>query len=93
VLNTPEGSIWWNDTSGYWTGINRSVRPDVSIVAAAGRPNVDGEAHRGSLARYVAGQVELHHSRQVIYCHHDNWMPPMTRESDVGPITAELKER
>src|SRR5205823_5270757 len=27
---TPSGSIWWNDTSGYWTGVTRDVRPDVA---------------------------------------------------------------
>ena len=57
LVETPEGSIWWNDTSGYWTGITRDLRPDVAILAAAGRGNIDGEPIQGSIAEFVAGQA------------------------------------
>jgi L-ascorbate metabolism protein UlaG (beta-lactamase superfamily) len=93
LFETADGRIWWNDTSGHWTGIAGSVGTDVAIVAAAGRPNVDGDAYQGSMAGYIGDQVERLRPRQVVYCHHDNWMPPMTRDTDVGPITAHLKER
>ena len=92
LVETPEGSIWWNDTSGYWTGITRDLRPDVAILAAAGRGNVDGEPIQGSVAQFVAGEARLLRPRRVLFCHHDDWMPPVTRgDLDTGPIKRELK--
>src|SRR5262249_3519800 len=43
LIETPQGSILWKDTSGHWTGILRDLRPDVALLAAAGRGNIDGE--------------------------------------------------
>lgn len=43
LVDTPEGSSLYQDTSGYWTGILSDLRPDLAILAAAGRGNVDGE--------------------------------------------------
>jgi L-ascorbate metabolism protein UlaG (beta-lactamase superfamily) len=93
LIETPEGSIWWNDSSGYWSGIVAGLRPDVAIVAAAGRPNVDGEPHQGTLTDYVAEQAEILQPQRVVLCHHDNWMPPFTTEIDTSPIAAELRSR
>ena len=54
MIDTPEGSLLYQDTSGHWTGILHDLRPDVAILAAAGRGNVDGEPVQGSLAGFVA---------------------------------------
>jgi len=43
LIDTPAGRVYWADTSGYWSGVVRDLRPDVAILAAAGRGNVDGE--------------------------------------------------
>jgi L-ascorbate metabolism protein UlaG (beta-lactamase superfamily) len=91
LIDTPDGSIWWNDSSGYWSGIVADLRPDVAILAAAGRPNVDGEPHQGSLAGYVAEQAESLKPGLIVLCHHDNWMPPFTTEIDTSPIKAEVQ--
>ena len=48
VFDTPDGSLLYQDTSGHWSGILRDLRPDVAIVAAAGRGNIDGEPIQGS---------------------------------------------
>jgi hypothetical protein len=48
-FRTPAGSLFYQDTSGHWSGILRDLRPDVAILAAAGRGNVDGEPIQGSL--------------------------------------------
>ena len=87
LIETPQGSIFWQDTSGCWTGVVRDLRPDVAIVAAAGRGNIDGEPIQGSLADFVAQEVELLGPKTVILGHHDNWMPPVTRDggTDTGP--------
>ena len=69
------------------------LRPDLAIVAAAGRGTVDGEPVQGSLADFVAREVELVQPGRVVLCHHDDWMPPLTRPTDVEPIRRELKAR
>ena len=63
----------------------------MAILAASGRPNVDGEPIQGSMAQFVAMEAKALGSRQVYLGHHDNWMPPVTRETfDMAPLHAEL---
>jgi L-ascorbate metabolism protein UlaG (beta-lactamase superfamily) len=93
LIETPEGSILWKDTSGHWTGVLRDLRPDVAILAANGRGNVDGEPVQGSLADFVAREVELLRPGRVVLGHHDDWMPPVTSALDVAPIREELARR
>jgi L-ascorbate metabolism protein UlaG (beta-lactamase superfamily) len=90
LIETPEGSILWKDTSGHWSSLLPTLRPDVALLAAAGRGNADGEPVQGSLSDFIAREVQLLEPRRVLLCHHDNWMPPFTRETDVGPIRARL---
>lgn len=90
LIETPYGSILWKDTSGHWSGILRDLHPDVALLAAAGRGNIDGEPIQGSLAQFIAREVELLRPRRVILSHHDDWMPPVTRPTDITPIRREL---
>jgi L-ascorbate metabolism protein UlaG (beta-lactamase superfamily) len=90
LIETPEGSILWKDTSGHWTGMLRDLRPDVALLAAAGRGNIDGEPIQGSLAQFVAREADLLRPRRIVLSHHDDWMPPVTRPTDVTPIREEL---
>jgi L-ascorbate metabolism protein UlaG (beta-lactamase superfamily) len=90
VIDTPDGSVLYQDTSGHWTGIFRDLRPDVAIVAAAGRGNVDGEPIQGSLAQFVAREVELVGTPRVVLSHHDNWLPGFSVDTDLDPIRDEL---
>jgi len=93
LIETPEGSILWKDTSGHWTGVMRDLRPDVALLAAAGRGNIDGEPIQGSLAQFVAREADLLRPRRIVLSHHDDWMPPATRPTDVTPIREELQRR
>jgi L-ascorbate metabolism protein UlaG (beta-lactamase superfamily) len=93
LIETPAGSIFWKDTSGHWTGVLRDLRPDLALLAAVGRGNVDGEPVQGTLADFVASEVELLRPGEVVLCHHDDWMPPLTRPIDVGPIRHQLERR
>jgi hypothetical protein len=68
------------------TGILRDLRPDVALLAAAGRGNIDGEPLQGSLAQFMAREVDLLRPRRLVLAHHDDWMPPQTRPTDIGPI-------
>ena len=90
MFETPEGSLLFQDTSGHWSGIVRDLRPDVAIVAAAGRGNVDGEPVQGSLADFVARQTSLLAPRRVILSHHDDWLPGFSIATDVAPIRSAL---
>ena len=90
VFDTPDGSLLYQDTSGHWSGILRDLRPDVAIVAAAGRGNIDGEPIQGSLAEFVAREVELLGAERVVLSHHDNWLPGFSVDTDLTPIRDEL---
>ncbi len=70
----------------------RDLRPDVAILAAAGRGNIDGEPIQGSLAQFVVLEADLLRPRTIILGHHDNWMPPITPRGGtaVAPIREEL---
>ena len=93
LLETPDGSVLFQDTSGHWSGVLGALRPDVAIVAAAGRGNTDGEPIQGSLAQFVAQQAELLQARRLVLGHHDDWLPGFSIDTDLGPIREELARR
>ena len=86
VFDTPEGSLLFQDTSGHWTGILDGRRPDVAILAAAGRGNIDGEPIQGPLADFVAQQVGLLRPRRLLFSHHDDWLPGFSVPTDMAPL-------
>jgi L-ascorbate metabolism protein UlaG (beta-lactamase superfamily) len=89
-IDTPEGSLLYQDTSGHWTGILQDRRPDVAILAAAGRGNVDGEPVQGTLAGFVARQAALVRAPKVVLSHHDDWLPGFSTAIDVDLVREEL---
>jgi L-ascorbate metabolism protein UlaG (beta-lactamase superfamily) len=93
LKETPQGSILWKDTSGHWSGILGGLSPDIALLAAAGRGNVNGEPVQGSLAGFIASEVEMLRPGKVALCHHDNWMPPLTSPTEIEPIKHELARR
>ena len=93
LLDTPAGSLYWADTSGYWTGVIDGMQPDIAVLAAAGTGNVDGEPAQGSLADFVADQVSLLRPRHLVLCHHDDWLPPLISPPDLGPVRTALADR
>lgn len=90
LIETPAGSIFFQDTTGCWTGVLEEISADAAILAAAGRANVDGEPIQGSLAQFIAMETKLLGARTVVLGHHDDWMPPVTKAIDAAPIRAEL---
>lgn len=90
LIDTPDGTIFYQDTSGHWSGILDGLRPDVALVGAAGRGNIDGEPIQGTLAEFVGRQVDLLKPGKVVLTHHDDWMPGFSIETDVAPIRDEL---
>lgn len=73
LIETPAGSILFQDTSGCWSGVLRQLRPDVAILALSGRGNLDGEPYQGSLAQFVAEEASWLQPKTVLFSHHDNW--------------------
>jgi L-ascorbate metabolism protein UlaG (beta-lactamase superfamily) len=90
VFDTPDGQLLYQDTSGYWTGMASGLHPDVAIIAAAGRGNIDGEPIQGSLAQFVAREASLLRPKRVILSHHDDWLPGFSAPTDIAPIREEL---
>src|SRR5205823_447036 len=86
LFETPEGALLYQDTSGHWSGILHDLRPDVAILAAAGRGTIDGEPIQGTLAQFVARQADLLRPRHVILDHHDDWLPGFSVPTRVAPI-------
>ncbi len=90
LVESPDGSLLFQDTSGRWTPILQRLRPDVAIIAAAGRANVDGEPIQGSLAQFVAQEAAALQPRRVVLSHHDDWLPGFAAAPDLAPIRAAL---
>ncbi len=94
LIETSEGSIFYQDTSGCWTGVLTGLKADAAILAASGRPNVDGEPVQGSMAQFIAMEAKLLGARTVVLGHHDNWMPPVTSAGfDTTPVREELLKK
>ena len=93
LIDAPDGTLLYQDTSGHWTGIVDALRPDVAIVAAAGRGNIDGQPIQGSLSDFVADQAARLHSPRIVLSHHDNWLPGFSAPTDLVPIRAALARR
>ena len=93
LFDTPDGSLLYQDTSGHWSSMLHDLRPDVAILAAAGRGNIDGEPIQGSLAMFVAQQAALVRPRRVVLSHHDDWLPGFSTATDIEPVRTELARR
>jgi L-ascorbate metabolism protein UlaG (beta-lactamase superfamily) len=96
LFETPDGTLLFQDTSGHWSGILESLGehpPDVAILAAAGRANIDGEPIQGSLAEFVADQARVLGARRVLLGHHDDWLPGFSVATDMEPIRSAFAQR
>jgi hypothetical protein len=48
---------------------------------------------QGSLAGFIASEVEVLRPPKIALCHHDNGMPLLTTATDVEPVKYELERR
>jgi L-ascorbate metabolism protein UlaG (beta-lactamase superfamily) len=93
LLETAEGSIFVSSSAGYWSGIVRNLRPALAILAASGRPNIDGEPNQGSLAQFLIRQIEALQPDAVAFSHHDALMPPFLAETDLSEATSTIRRQ
>jgi L-ascorbate metabolism protein UlaG (beta-lactamase superfamily) len=94
LIETPFGKLFYQDTSGCWSNILNGAlpTPDVAILAAGGRANLDGEPVQGTLADFVAREANALGAPQVILSHHDDWLPGFSQAIDPAPIRAALEQ-
>lgn len=92
LIETPAGTVLFQDSMGYWTGLYAHLRADVALLAAAGRGNVDGEPVQGSVEQFIARECELLRPRQIILSHHDNFAgrPDAPDVTDMKPVHEDL---
>jgi L-ascorbate metabolism protein UlaG (beta-lactamase superfamily) len=91
LIETPYGAIFYQDTSGCWSGVLRDLRADAAILAASGRANYDGEPFQGSMAQFVAMEAAFLNASTIVLGHHDNWLgAPDFTPPDMAPLRAEL---
>jgi len=93
LIETAEGSVFFKDTCGHWTGILGQLTADVAILGVSGRPHVDGETHQGSLADFVVAECELLQARRMIPSHHDDYMPGMSGPFGTEALAAAVSSR
>ena len=92
LIESPDGKVLFQDTSGRYDGIMERIKPDVALLAAAGRGNINGEPIQGSLAQFVAQQVELLRPTKVVFGHHDNWMPGFSIPVNTKPLIEAIRQ-
>lgn len=92
LIETPEGSLLYQDSAGGWRGLLDGLRPDVAILAAAGRPNVDGQPFQGSTLGWVLEEAAVLQPRVIVPTHHDDWMPGFSTPIDTAPVHKALAE-
>lgn len=88
LIETPQGTILFQDSMGYFTGLYAGIRADAAILAAAGRGNIDGEPIQGAVEDFIVRECELLRPRQIVLSHHDNFTgaPDAPDVTDLTPV-------
>ena len=73
LIESPYGSIFFKDTMGHYSNIIRELDPDVALLAAAGRGNIDGEPVQGSGIYFLMDEIALLDPASVILGHYDDF--------------------
>lgn len=92
LIDTPDGTIFFQNSMGYWSAILAGVRADAAIIACSGRGNIDGEPVQGTVEQFIAGVATTVSPKRLVLGHHDNWSgsPGAPDLADITPIRKEL---
>lgn len=88
-------TLLWHGHLGCYDGIMRSVvpKPDVAILAIAGRANLNGRPFDGSAAEFATKQIQwLGEPNKVIWCLHDD-APIAPKRIDTRAATEMVHEK
>ena len=94
LIDTPDGTIFFQNSMGYWSAILAGIRADAAIIACSGRGNIDGEPMQGSVEQFIAGVATTVSPKRLILGHHDNWSGALEAPDlmDITPIRNELSK-
>lgn len=94
LIETPDGTIFFQNSMGYWSAILAGIRADVAILGCAGRGNIDGEPIQGSVEQFIAGVAATVSPGKLVLGHHDNWAGALGAPDlvDSTPIRDELSK-
>lgn len=94
LIDTPDGTIFFQNSMGYWSAILAGIRADVAIVGCAGRGNIDGEPFQGSVEQFISGVATTVSPKRLVLGHHDNWAGALNAPDlvDSTPIRNELSK-
>ncbi len=93
LIETLEGSLFFKDTPGHWTGIMKNISADVAVLGVSGRPHVDGRTHQGSLAEFAISECNMLNARRFIPCHHDNYLPGFSRPFGSDELSKSIQSK
>lgn len=88
-------TLLWHGHLGCYDGIMKTVepKPDVAILAIAGRGNLNGRPFDGSAAEFATKEIQwLGEPRKVIWCLHDDG-PIAPKRIDTKAATHMVHER
>ena len=93
LIKTPNGNIFYKDTMGHYSSILESISPDVALLAAAGRGNIDGDPVQGSGVDFLMKEVAALNPKELVLGHYDDFsgsgLPAM---QDLSEIYAALMQ-
>jgi L-ascorbate metabolism protein UlaG (beta-lactamase superfamily) len=92
LIDTPDGTIFFQNSMGYWSAILAGIRADAAIIACSGRGNIDGEPIQGSVEQFITGVATTVSPKRLVLGHHDNWRGAVDAPDlvDTTPIRNEL---
>ena len=93
LIKTPEGNIFYKDTMGHYSSILEGITPDVALLAAAGRGNIDGEPIQGSGIDFLLKELTALDPSELILGHYDDFsgsgLPAL---EDLSPVHGALRQ-
>lgn len=94
LIDTPYGSIFFQNSMGYWSSILAGIRADIAILGCAGRGNIDGEPIQGSVEQFIAGVATTVRPKRMVLGHHDNWAGELDAPDliDIAPIREKISK-
>lgn len=73
LIKTPYGNIFYKDTMGHYSSILESISPDIALLAAAGRGNIDGEPIQGSGINFLMKEIDALNPNELVLGHYDDF--------------------